>query len=105
MQSYLKLKSSVTNLFVDIEAVYPRIKHIIQNIIHLIFICHILRSFGLILTKCCQTLVATSPEIKDISRKWQFYRIFGRFELCSSQFDREQLTLFMHFPVIGESLG
>ena len=38
-----------------------------QNIIHLIFICRILRSFGLILTKCCQTLVATSPEIKDIS--------------------------------------
>ena len=38
-------------------------------------------------------------------RKWQFYRIFGRFELCSSQFDREQLTLLMHFPVIGECLG
>ena len=34
-----------------------------------------------------------------------FYRILGRFELCSSQFDREQLTLFMHCPVIGESLG
>ena len=31
--------------------------------------------------------------------------IFGRFELCSSQFDREQLTLLMHFPVIGECLG
>ena len=38
-------------------------------------------------------------------RKWQFYTIFGRFELCSSQFDREQLTLLMHFPVIGECLG
>ena len=24
---------------------------------------------------------------------------------CSSQFDREQLTLLMHFPVIGECLG
>ena len=38
-------------------------------------------------------------------RKWQFYRTFGRFEISSSQFDREQLTSSMHFPVIGECLG
>ena len=38
-------------------------------------------------------------------RKWQFYRIFGRFDLSSSQFDREQLTSLMHFLVIGECLG
>ena len=38
-------------------------------------------------------------------RKWQFYRIFGRFELSSSQFDREQLTSLIHFPVISECLG
>ena len=38
-------------------------------------------------------------------RKWQFYRIFWRFELSSSQFDRELLTSLMHFPVIGECLG
>ena len=35
----------------------------------------------------------------------QFYRIFWRFELSSSQFDREQLTSLLHFPVIGECLG
>ena len=34
-----------------------------------------------------------------------FDRIFGRFELSSSQFDRKQLTSLMHFPVIGECLG
>ena len=33
------------------------------------------------------------------------FRIFGRFELSSGQFDREQLTSWMHFPVIGECLG
>ena len=33
------------------------------------------------------------------------FRIFGRFELSSDQFDREQLTSWMHFPVIGECLG
>ena len=38
-------------------------------------------------------------------RKWQFYKVFGRFELSSSQFDREQLTSLMYFPVIGECLG
>ena len=38
-------------------------------------------------------------------RKRQFFRIFGRFELSSSQFDREQLTSSMYFPVIGECLG
>ena len=31
--------------------------------------------------------------------------IFGRFKLSSSQFDREQLTLLMYFPVVGECLG
>ena len=38
-------------------------------------------------------------------RKWQFYRIFWRFKLSSSQFDREQLTSLIHFPVISECLG
>ena len=67
MQSYLKLKSSVTNLFVDIEAVYPRIKHIIQNIIHLIFICHILRSFGLILTNTCCNIARNQGHFEEMA--------------------------------------
>ena len=38
-------------------------------------------------------------------RKLPFYCSFVRFGLCSSHFDREEITSLLHFPVIVESLA
>ena len=56
---------------------------LLQNIIHLIFVCGILRSFGLIL-KCCQTLVAKSEQLQAFKMHLGLCDLMSNYMLAQS---------------------